>query len=196
MSDTYSPNHAPFLGKWLRILFWLIVPSTLAGVLGNDSVKEFSPALYNVGQVMSALCNVAYGAILFKLSPAEKRYRTAGMCLMFSSVAGMAVLDGLIRFPVLSLLALPAAVAGLVGQYNEFMAHSAVLSGVDDALAAKWAKLWNLYILFMVAAFASSMLLLISSVLALIISVAALIGTTVVSIMKLIYLYKTANAFP
>ena len=43
-------------------------------------------------------------------------------------------------------LGFPAAVAALIGEYNEYRGHAAVLMGVDIILSEKWRSLWRWYI--------------------------------------------------
>ena len=39
-------RRAKILGKWLWLLFWLVIPSTVAGVLTNEAVVERIPSFY------------------------------------------------------------------------------------------------------------------------------------------------------
>ena len=36
--ESEKKEHAEILGKWLWILFWLIIPSAIAGILGNENL--------------------------------------------------------------------------------------------------------------------------------------------------------------
>lgn len=191
-------KRVPFLRKWLWILFWLIVPSTIAAILSNENVAPVAPKVYFVGGILNAACTIAYGVILIKLSWEEERYRSAGICTLIPALinALLLVLSGgeeLTGFWLI--IVIPAAIVGLVGEYYEFSAHSAVLVGVDDILSDKWTMLWKWYVGFMAGIIGCVVLFLILPVLGFIAFVVSGIGLVVVSILKLVYLYRTAAAF-
>lgn len=190
-------QRAPLLGKWLWILFWLIVPATVAGILGNNSMAKIAPGVYVAGRMLGAVCTAAYGVILLKLAFAEDRYRTSGICALIAAGANllMALMSGA-SVPAWSLLiSLPTAVVALVGEYNEYQAHSIILTDVDNRLAGKWSVLWKWYVGFLIGMFGCILLIVIVPVLGLIALIAVAIGTVVVSVLKLVYLYRTAKLF-
>ncbi|MBO4873668.1 MAG: hypothetical protein J5496_09720 [Lachnospiraceae bacterium] len=187
-----------FLGKWLWILFWLIVPATVAGLFGNEYVSRASAPLYVFGQVLSAACSLAYALILLKLSAEEEHYRTAGICDLITVAAGLLIL---ILFrgekaPAWSLaITLPALFVRWAGEYNEYQGHSEILSGTDTVLQEKWLKLWKWYRGCMMSLLAGSLLVLAAPVLGALLVTAASIGIIVVDTVKLVYLYRTAKIF-
>ena len=75
------------------------------------------------------------------------------------------------------------------------MAHSAVLYGIDHELAWKWESLWKWYIGLYLGMFGCIFVMLITPVLGALALIGCAIGTLVVSILKLIYLYRTAVIF-
>ena len=187
-------KRAPVLGRWIWILFWLVVPSTIGEFMSNDTMAQILPALYLPGKLLGALCTLAYGAILLKLSAEEDRYKTAGICCLVAGLAStIAAFVG--DAPWILLITLPAAIVSLVGQYNEYMAHSAVLAGVDYALSGKWETLWKWHIGLLAAMFGCILLAVIIPILGTLVLIAAAIGILVVSILKLVYLYQTAQIF-
>ncbi len=191
-------KRAPVLGKWLWILFWLIIPSTIASLMANDTAAEFFPVLYMPGQILKAIVSAGYGLILLKLSPEEDRYRTAGLCGLVACVVslGVAIITGTAEEPTWTLvITLPASIVTLVGEYNEYTAHAAVLTGVDNALSEKWEKLWKWHIGLLGAMLGSLLLLIIVPFLGVLLILGAAIGVIVASILKLVYLYQTANRF-
>lgn len=191
-------NRAPFLGKWLSILFWLVVPGIIAGIMKNENVMKVSFGIYLTGQIMNAVCSLAYGAILLKLSAMEDRYHTAGIYALIRSGIGilLTIISGAATASTWSLIiALPATVLGMIGEYYEYNAHSSVLLGADDKLSEKWSTLWKWYLRCTLGLIGSVLLTLITPILGVILFVVALIGTIIVSIAKLVYLYRTAKAF-
>ncbi len=188
-------DRAPFLGTWLWILFWLIVPSSIGTLLTQDVFQSYYPVIYRIGQIINVACTVATALILLKLSREEEDYRTAGICILVGSVAGLVANLFQGDMALMSLIiALPAAIVNIVGRYKEIMAHSAVLRGVDNDLSAKWESLWKWYVGAMIGTTLSAVLVFIP-----IVGILALLGCMlvllVVSVLQLVYLYKTAKAF-
>ena len=150
------------------------------------------------GQIINAICSLTYGAILLKLGSEEDRYRTAGICALIAGgvSAVVAIITGTTEEATWTLLfTLPAAVVAMVGEYNEYMGHSAVLSGVDNELSEKWEVLWKWYIGLFLGMLGCSFVMLIIPILGAIAILGCAIGTVVVSILKLVYLYRTAKIF-
>lgn len=191
-------KRAPVLGKWLWIIFWLIIPSTIGSLMANETTAEILPGLFMPGQIINAICSLTYGAILLKLGSEEDRYRTAGICALVAGgvSAVVAIITGTAEEATWTLLfTLPAAVVAMVGEYNEYMGHSAVLAGVDNELSEKWEVLWKWYIGLFGVMIGSILVMLIIPILGALAILAAAIGTIVVSILKLVYLYRTAKIF-
>ena len=195
---------APVLGKWLWILFWLIIPGTIASVMSTDTVIKAFPALLLPGQILNAACNLVYGLILLRLASEEDRYRTAGVCSLINTAVSLVLIwmatigkEGNINLHAGSvlLLSLPAAVLGFIGKYNEFTANSVVLTGLNNTLATRWIKLWKWYIATFAVMIGGVLILLIVPFLGLLAVLAGAIALAVVSILQLVYLYKTAKIF-
>lgn len=191
-------RRAPVLGKWLWFLFWLIVPSSVASIMTQESVAEILPALYLPGQILSVVCSVVYGLILLRLASEEDHYRKAAIFLLVAGAVN-AVVTVISLFDEESawtmIISIPAAVAALFGEYNEYMGHSAVLYYVDQELSEKWSKLWKWYIGTFGALLGSILIVMIAPILGLLVLLAAAVGILVVSILKLVYLYRTAKLF-
>ena len=191
-------KRAPVLGKWLWIVFWFIIPSTIGSLMANETTAKVLPGLFMPGQIINAICSLTYGVILLKLGSEEDRYRTAGICALIAGgvSAVVAIITGTAEEATWTLLfTLPAAVVAMVGEYNEYMAHSAVLSGVDNELSEKWEVLWKWYIGLFLGMLGCILVMLIAPVLGAIAILGCAIGTVVVGILKLVYLYRTAKIF-
>ena len=198
MRKTAIAKRAPVLGKWLWIIFWLIIPSTIGSIMANETTAKILPGLYLPGQIINAVCSLTYGAILLKLGSEEDRYRTSGICALVAGGASaiVALISGTGEEATWTLLfTLPAAVVAMVGEYNEYMAHSTVLSGMDNELSEKWEVLWKWYIGLFAGMFGCILVMLIIPILGAIALIGTAIGTVVVSILKLVYLYRTAKTF-
>ena len=191
-------KRAPVLGKWLWISFWLVIPSSIGSIMSHETTAKILPGLVMPGQIINAICSLTYGAILLKLGSEEDRYRTAGICALIAGgvSAVVAIITVAAEEATWTLLfTLPAAVVAMVGEYNEYMAHSAVLSGVDNELSEKWEVLWKWYIGLFLGMFGCIIVMLIIPVLGALAILGCAIGTVVVGILKLVYLYRTAKIF-
>ena len=195
--EAEDARRAPFLGKWLWLLFWLFIPSLVASIMTNENVSAAFPALYLPGMVLNILCTLAYGLILLKLGREEDSYHTAGiLCLVSVGILIPAAI--LAESPAAGLaviVTLAAGVVALVSEYHEYMGHAEILCRVDNELSEKWRTLWKWYIGSFAATIGSVFLILILSIIGLLLTLAAAITLLVVSILKLVYLYRTAQAF-
>ena len=191
------------LGRWLTVLFWLVVPNLLAGGMSDEQVLTLFPALRVPGMVLNFLCLLAYGGILLGLGSQCGHYRVAGACCLAAGVIQMllallpggAELDG-----GLSALNAVAVVLSVVSAYQECIGHSEVLTGVDGVLAGQWRKLWWWNVAALAAILGSSIFFvlfvsMLGMMLGVMIVLAASVGALVVSVLKLVYLYRTASRF-
>ena len=189
---------AVFLGKWLWILFWLIIPSTVAGIMTNENLVAVLPGLNLPGQILQVAALLLYGGVLIKIACEDERYKTAGVCCLIS--AGVSVLVTILSYgketPGWTLLfTIPAMIVSLVGEYNEYSAHAEVAGDVSPELFDKWTNPWKWFIGMTLGLLGSIVLMLIIPILGLIVALVTAIGTVVVSILKLVYLYRTAKTF-
>lgn len=191
---------APFLGKWLWILFWLVIPQSLASLLNSDLFDSQSVFRF-LGLLLQAAYLLSYGLVLLKLSSHIARYRTAGICFLVGGMINAAF--SIIPVPAAgsalavwgSLIIVAGGIFLMVGEYHEYMGHSELLEGVDWELSDKWRKLWKWYIGCFIALLSSIVVITFSPFLGLLVTLAAIIGLLVVLIRKLVYLYRTAMIF-
>lgn len=191
-------KQAPLLGKWLWIIFWLIIPNSIASVLTNQTVVVYVPSLNVPGQIISAICSAAYGFFLLKLAPVENTYKKAGICVLVTAAVSVlvALLTGAAGTPTWTLiLTIPATIMAWIGEYHMFRANAAVLEGVDQELSEQWIKLWKWYIGFLLGMVGSIVIVLILPMIGVLALLAAAIGVLVVGIKKFVYLYRTAKTF-
>ena len=166
--------------------------------MAHETTAEIFPGLFFPGEIINAICSLTYGVILLKLCSEEDRYRTAGICVLISGVSSAvaaavnAISEGATWILIFTI---PAAIVSMVGEYNEYMGHSAVLAGVDEDLSEKWLMLWKWNIGLFLGMFGCILLVMISPVLGALMLLGTAIGILVVSILKLVYLYRTAKIF-
>ena len=189
-------RRAAFFSKWLWPLFWLVIPNTIASIMTNDTITKYFPGLYQPGAILQAISTIAYGAILLLLSKEEDTYRLPGIFQIINgAVVGVfAVFFGISLSEAL-IFAIPIAILNLCGEYLEISAHSGILNKIDGELSDHWMLLWKWYIGLYGATLGSVVLLVIVPILGLLVLLAAVIGLLILSILKLVYLYQTANVF-
>lgn len=193
-----SERLAATLGKWLRLLFWIVILHTIANFMGSEYVINTAPGVYMAGIILGGVCSITYSVILFKLLKVEDQYLTAGICTLISGVLGflVGVFFGEAKSSAESLiLTLPAAIVALTGVYHEFKAHSLVLYNVDDELSEDWSILWKWYIGCLIGMIGGAFLTAIVPIIGVIVVLGATIGSIIVDIKKMVYLYRTSKAF-
>lgn len=191
-------KRAPILGKWLWLLFWLFIPASVASLISNDTLGQLFPGLYVFGKILSILCTVAYGLILLKLGQEEDVYRSAGGYTLISGVLSLilGIIPATTEYLGLSLLlTVPAVIVELIAQCHEYSAHSEVLADVDRELSEKWMILWKWFLGVYLGVIGSLILMIIAPLLGALVMLASAIGLLVISILKLVYLYRTAKLF-
>ncbi len=95
------------------------------------------------------------------------------------------------------------AVQALQDQVCRFRAHSGgnrlsdggVLAGVSNTMSESWRKLWRWFLYSYIGVIVAVLLLFISAALAALLTFAAALAMLVVSIMKLVYLWRTIKCF-
>ena len=193
---------AAVLAGRLWPLLWLVVPGTIAGFLSDEALSAHWPDLASLGEILGILCSVVYGLLLLSLAKVNGGYRAAGACTLFVVAAGVIVqvLGGSgdphnVERSIALILTFLSGVAALVGEYTECTSHAEVLEPVDIALSQRWRRLWKWYIGAYLALFAGIFVTLLSAWLGLLVMTASTVGSLVVAILKLVYLWRTARTF-
>lgn len=186
---------APLMGKWVWLIFWLVVPMELASLLTLDVVARMFPAAETVGTALEVLCGLACTLFLWKLTPVLREYRTAALCQIAVTFVNLFLLALPEGSALVLLLGIPAIVLGFYGNYVEFHTHAQAVEPLDAGLAAGWRKLWKLLLLSL-----GSLVLLIFSMLlgpgAVVLAGLAVLGLTVYyAVMRMVYLWRTAKYF-
>lgn len=182
-------RRAPFLGKWLWPLFWLMVPTIVANLMRNSRLAGYQ-AFYLLGVVLAALSSVAYSAFLIRASKEDRQYRSAGLCYL--AATALYILGA---FPLLRFVSYVAAVVEMGGMYDECMGHAAVLEGIDDTLSAQWKVLWKWYVRLFGGVFACLIVVIFLPILENLALLAVMVGSIVIVVWKQVYLYRTAKVF-
>ena len=180
---------APILGKWLWVLFWMMIPGLVAGLLDNEILLEYLSGEYTGGIILQSAVSAAYALVLLMMGSQVRRYRTAGICGLIA--CGITIVLPIIDSAGLNLLlGLPGIFMPFVYEYQEFAAHSDALWGVENTLAYRWKALWNwklaCYCALVVGVILAGFFVALLG--ALLILVAA-IGLVVVDVLKMVFLF-------
>ena len=73
---------APFLSKWLWLLFWLVIPQALASLLSGNVIPADYSALLLLGKIFQLIYYLGCGLVMLELSPILSRYRSPGLCYL------------------------------------------------------------------------------------------------------------------
>lgn len=194
--ETAKKEQAEVLGKWLWILFWLIIPSAIAGILSNENLFGKESGIYIFGTLLSMVVGILYGVILLPMRGVEEKYRIAGIFSILAAVLSMGLEVIQVESPLMVLvIGLPTLILGLIAKYYEFHSHAAVLREFDLEFSQKWLTLWKWYCVIIAGMIVSTLVVLISFLLAALLILAFTIGTAVIAIVQLVYLYKMAKLF-
>ncbi len=192
-----NAERARFLAPLLRILFWLIIPIVISGYMTNETLVTLVPAIRLPGQVLSFICTATYAVILLKLAKMSSHYRIAGIGGLAAAVTGVLyeIIPADVNVVLLVIILLVNTVCTVVREYMEYKGHAAVLQPIAADLSGRWDQLRKWYVGTTCASFIGSALILIGTAMGIFILLAGLTGLIVVSIIKLVYLYRTGSVF-
>lgn len=127
--DTHKPLLAQWLDTLLKIQIAAVALSVLAVIPGVSKVTQWISPLVSAGVILA----------LFRLAPANERYRKAAIfrCITLAGTV-LALLN-------ISALALVTSVCSIIASYQEYNAHSEVTHAAP-VLSGKWHSLfyWQL----------------------------------------------------
>lgn len=191
-------EQAAFLGKWLWVLFWMFLPSLVAGLLTDPTLTAQFPQLSLPGTVFSLAYTVAYGVILLLLSKECAKYKLAGAFVIAGGLVGL--LPSLISAAQYNsnlslLLTLPGLALSIAAQFMEFYGHSQVIEPYNNTLSLRWKQLWTWNLILTLVNFASGLLLSVSWFFGLVLGLLASVASLALLVLKLVYLYRTAQLF-
>lgn len=175
------------LGKGLTVLFWVLIASIL----------EF-PTQYLeqeiISEVYGLLIGITYAVTLLRLSDTSYYFKISGICRLVC--AGLTFIATLPESSILAfLLALLALVPSFIAEYQEYMGYIEVTQKLDEDFSEKWGKLWYWNFAGLIGMGLGLVLAFFGSVLGALLLVMASVTTVVVSIMKAVYLRRSAKLF-
>lgn len=181
------------LGKWLWVMFWLVIASNVISFVFDNTLTAPYPAIRIIGTVASFVISAIYSFILCNLAEASEDYRYGGI-LGFVCL-GLSVLTKFVPDLIATILSAVVIVLAYFRECRECTGHSDCVGKSDDVLSEKWCNLcyWLLggqgvmFIGLLLSIFGGGL----GAALALIGAVVLLIA----SVLKLVYLQKTMVLF-
>lgn len=181
------------LGKWLWIMFWLVIASNVISFVFGDTLTAAYPTVRIIGSVGGFVISAVYSLILFSLADASEQYRYSGIfgliCLCLSILSE--VLPGTVSV-IISILAL---VFGYLKEFREYSGHSDCVAESDTALSEKWCNLCYWFLGGQAGILIGTVLGLFGSGLGGLLILLGGIALLVAAVLKLVYLYKTSVLF-
>ncbi len=198
----------PPIRRLLGVLFALVIAANIADLWTLEWFSQIAPALAPAAQTAVSACNLAYSLVLLQLAAYGEYFRAAGLCGLVSSASGIVLELAFGASPPgwAILIALPMAIVALVGTHREFQGHEELLLSLRhtlpesrdvlwDVTPEKWADLWKWYLYSILAVPAAVVLALFARGLGTLLLLASTICALVISILKIVYLYRTRRIF-
>lgn len=179
---------AAVMGKWVRLIFWLMIATTAIGLF--EKVRSLSVPVALITFALSAAGGVIY---LTRLSAVDDGFRLASLRSFTAAASALLALFAADGSTLHTLLTLALLLPSLVGMYYEINTFAEMLEDADRELSEKWRKLWKTYKICMGVTFSSLVLAILAPGLAALAILGGAIGMLVASIQEYIYLYRTAQ---
>ena len=188
--ETYA-----LLGKGLHGLFLLTIVNAISEIFANDTIASWLPMMHLIAALSSVCCTIGYGYILLKLEEADDQYKTAG--IFWLACSGIQVLAAILgNFGGLAILiSIASLIVRFYAEYNECMAHSYMLKGIDDVMSYRWIDIWKWFLGSFCALVAGTILVFIIPILGGIVVLVAVIVSFGVAIWKISSLNNTSKFF-
>lgn len=189
-------RRAPFLGKWLWVLFWVTIASHVLNFLSDNTIISLFSALEMPVLVGIYICRLFIVYILFVISKEHYFYKSAaiftGVCLVISMLFEFLPED---QIWLLLLSAIIQSIIALVAEYYEYKANAEVILVVEGRLFGQWDNYWNWNIYSSIGIVASLVLVLLFTSLGSLLMLASSVGIVVARVKKIICMYRSAEAF-
>lgn len=196
----FSAEHAAYLVKWLRILFfWSLFSGITVGALKYDPIQIWIDSVFLNPQIITVcleLAGPAGAAFLFaKLGRMSSYYR----CIMFLQIASVAVKLTLLgkgpNSPTWWAMSVLGLILGVVISHQYYHGHAEMLDMIHSALAEKWRKLWKWCVRLILGLPVGVLTALAFPTLGGILLMVSMLGLAILGILEFIYLWQTGSAF-
>lgn len=185
-ADTELTVHYPLLAKGLWIVFWATIAGIFPGILVLKGMPE---GFVLIGNVLSIVLSLVQVVVYFRLRVASDYYRNAAVLDL------VLLLGNILKISEDSIIVtLITIIVSIIAIYHEFHAHADVVARLNVSLSEKWRALFKWMIVIQCATL-SIFILAFIPLIGLLLLLAVSIGTVAMSIIQVVYLYDTAQAF-
>lgn len=189
-------RRAPFLGKWLRILFWITIASLGINFMTDNTSAASIPALRMAGQICSYLCQFFIIYVLFVISKEHHYFRNAAILTAICfAINILVVFITEEQIWLLLLITLFQVAMALLADYYEYKANAEVVLVVDGRISEQWDNFWTWMLYSSIGVAASLLLVFLIPGLGAILSVVSSVALIIARIKKLFCLYRSAEVF-
>lgn len=186
---------AQALAKWVKILFWLLIPLELFTILGHERVIAIFPVLELPSAVASGVVELIYAGVLYRMAKETTVYKRPALLLGIVAVLGLLGLLVPDENGWMLLISVPLMVVSFVAIYFEYTAHAAVVAPFDLELSENWQKIWKWNLYSIIGIFVSVLLVFIVPILGGLAMLGCAILLVVAFILKYVYLYRMMRLF-
>ena len=130
--------------KWLRVLMYIAIASLANAIISSLPIVPVAITTWISRGIM-----VAMVVCMFRLVPANERYKKAG--IMRAVMLVCTLITAFMRGT--SILTLAASILSIIAVYQEYNAHSELMADKNSRLSGKWHRLfgWSLIAAVLVA---------------------------------------------
>lgn len=135
MNDNMDFNSDQLI-KWLRFLMYVSIVSLVNSLIGQLSIVPSAVTTW-----ISRGAAVAVVVCMFQLSPANARYRKTAILRIVSLI--LTIISAFVSVSAV----LVSSVVSIIGDYQEYNAHSELVAQKDAKLSGRWSSLflWSLF---------------------------------------------------
>ena len=183
-----------FMEKRVRMIVILSILQIILNLFTNTKLIDVPATLYYTALFAGLVVGIIYGAILISMSRESNRFKFAGGCYI---VAPIVTLLSVFTYNlnIITFIGVLMIIVSFIAMYQEIYGFSDALRGIDNALSLKWCGIWKKLITWMVVMFVSAFVMFIIPIIGIIGLVVSVIGLLVASIMRLVCIVDTANAY-
>ncbi len=174
---------APVLWK----VFWMVVISNVISLL------SFIPATVRFATLFGYVAAFLVGMLIMTLQTVDSRFRTAGRYAVASAV--MLLVGMLLGSNATMPLTLAASVCSLFAMFFELNTLSLIVAQADANLGKRWRDLWKFRMIALCCSMGCTLLVLLAPGLASLLLVAVAVAAWILSLMQMVYYYKTAKLY-
>ena len=178
----------------VRIIVILSILQIVLNLFTNVKLINVPAALYYTALIANLIVGIIYGVTLISMAQESGRFKVAGICYVASPIVTVLSVFTF-SLTLITFIGFAMVVVSFIAMYQEIYGYSDALRGIDNALSMKWCDIWKKLITWLIVMIISVIVVFLIPIVGLIGVIAGGIGVIVVSIMRLVCIVDTANAY-